>query len=188
MIEDKLEKRVSHWLVEDAVQAYKEYIQTNHRCPINFVPLLDQFQSVFSGRNIVQIIPNEVEGFLFSRWGQFQKSTIAKRKDQLAQFFNWCIQELRRKGSPDFHNPVKLVQKVYVPPKTREGHLPIEKIQELLDTCSDIKHWLMFSIMVTAGLRVGELLELTPNDINGRVLTLREPKSGKDKESDEYNS
>lgn len=181
-IDKELGEKTSHWLAEDAVQAYREYIQVNHRCPDNFGPLLEQLQSVFQGRNIVQIIPNEIEGFLFSRWGHLQKSTIKKRKEQLSQFFNFCIRELRRKGAPDFHNPVKLVQEIKAPPKTREGFLPVEKIQELLDTCKDIKHWLMFSIMATAGLRVGELLELTPNDINGRILTLREPKSGKDKE------
>ena len=60
--------------------------------------------------------------------------------------------------------------------------MPVEKIHELLDTCKDVKHWLMFSIMATAGLRVGELLKLKPVDVNGRILTLREPKSGKDKE------
>ena len=40
----------------------------------------------------------------------------------------------------------------------------------------------MLERMSRAGMRISEVLKLTPNKIDGRKLTFRHPKSGKDKE------
>jgi integrase len=40
----------------------------------------------------------------------------------------------------------------------------------------------MLELMSRAGMRISEVLKLTPNDIDGRKLILRHPKSGRDKE------
>jgi integrase len=40
----------------------------------------------------------------------------------------------------------------------------------------------MLELMARGGMKIGEVLKLTPNDINERKLTLKEPKSGKGKE------
>ena len=39
---------------------------------------------------------------------------------------------------------------------------------------------LILELMARGGLRIGEGLKLTPHDIEGRDLTLRTPKSGKE--------
>ena len=40
----------------------------------------------------------------------------------------------------------------------------------------------MLELMSRAGMRISEVLKLTPNVIDGRKRTLQHPKSGKDKE------
>ena len=40
----------------------------------------------------------------------------------------------------------------------------------------------MLELMARGGMRIGEVLKLTPNDINDRKLTLRDPKRGKGQE------
>lgn len=40
----------------------------------------------------------------------------------------------------------------------------------------------MLELMARGGMRIGEVLKLTPDDINERKLTLREPKSGNELE------
>ena len=41
---------------------------------------------------------------------------------------------------------------------------------------------LMLELMARGGMRIGEVLQLTPSDIEDRKLTLRSPKSGKERE------
>ena len=40
----------------------------------------------------------------------------------------------------------------------------------------------MLELMARGGMRIGEVLKLTPNDVNDRKLTLKDPKSGKEQE------
>lgn len=40
----------------------------------------------------------------------------------------------------------------------------------------------MLELMARGGMRVSEVLKLTPRDVDGRKLTLRDPKSGKQSE------
>ena len=40
----------------------------------------------------------------------------------------------------------------------------------------------MLELMARGGMRISEVLKLTPSDINDRKLTLREPKSGREQE------
>ena len=45
-----------------------------------------------------------------------------------------------------------------------------------------IRNRIILELLARAGMRISEVLKLTPNDIDGRKLTLRNPKSGKEKE------
>lgn len=181
-IEAKLDGKMSFWLTEEAVIAFGEYIKRNHRRPDNFDYLLTTFKVVFAEKNIAELTSNEVNEFLLSHWRNAAPSTYNKRKVQLSAFFNFCIQELKRQGLPSFHNPCDLVDDLKETPKLRSGFVPVEKMRELLDSFDDPRHWLQVAIQLTAGLRVGEVLKLRPMDVQGRILTLREPKSGKYKE------
>jgi len=181
VIEEKLEKKVSHWRVDEAVDAFSAFIQVAHRAPDNFKPVLESFKVAFRDKNIAELTPAEIEGFLFSRWGDRKPSTIEKRRVQLGTLFSFCIKELKRRGSPSFHNPIELVDQISVPSTERSGFIAPEKMGELANTFEG-KNWLIVMIQLTAGLRIGEVLKLRRDDINGRVLTLRDPKSGKSQE------
>jgi len=41
---------------------------------------------------------------------------------------------------------------------------------------------LILELMARGGMRIGEVLKLTANDLQDRKLTLREPKSGRERE------
>ena len=182
VIEEKLEKKVAYLKVDDAVASFRKHIDEDHKKPGNFYYLIEQFGSRFAGKNVALLTANETDDFLTARWGGAAKTTFNKRRDQLSQFFEFCIMELRKGGSPDFHNPVKLVKKEKVAPAINNSYFEPEALLAMLDHCSEEHHWLWMSILASAGLRVSELLKLRPCDVNGRVLTLIEPKSGRDKE------
>lgn len=181
-IEEKLEKKVAYLKVDDAVASFRKHIDEEHKKPRNFYPIIDQFKSRFAGKNVALLTANETDDFLTARWGGAAKTTFNKRRDQLSQFFEFCIMELRKAGSPDFHNPVKLVKKEKVAPAINVRHLEKERMIELLDTLTEDHHWLWAAIMVSGGLRLAEVLKLERQHVLGRVLTLVTPKSGAESE------
>ena len=60
----------------------------------------------------------------------------------------------------------------------------IEKdtVDEIIFRTSKPRNRLILELMARGGMRISEVLKLTPSDINDRRLTLREPKSGRDRE------
>ena len=57
-----------------------------------------------------------------------------------------------------------------------------ETVDEIIFRTINPRNRIMLELMSRAGMRISEVLKLTPNDIDGRKLTLRHPKSGRDKE------
>jgi integrase len=60
----------------------------------------------------------------------------------------------------------------------------IEKdvIDEIIFTTPKLRNRLMLELMARGGMRVGEVLKLRSMDVHDRKLTLRDPKSGKERE------
>ena len=63
-----------------------------------------------------------------------------------------------------------------------QGGLEKEVVDEIIFRTTNPRNRLMLELMARGGMRVSEVLKLTPNDVDGRKLTLRDPKSGKQME------
>ena len=57
-----------------------------------------------------------------------------------------------------------------------------EAVDEIIFRSAKIRNRLILELMARGGMRIGEVLKLTPSDIQDRKLTLREPKSGREHE------
>ncbi len=57
-----------------------------------------------------------------------------------------------------------------------------ETIDEIIFRTSKPRNRLMLELMARGGMRISEVLKLTPSDIKDRRLTLRDPKSGRERE------
>jgi len=57
-----------------------------------------------------------------------------------------------------------------------------DTVDEIIFRTTNPRNRIMLELMSRDGMRISEVLKLTPNDTDGRKLTLRYPKSGKDKE------
>ena len=57
-----------------------------------------------------------------------------------------------------------------------------EMMDEIIFRTIKPRNRLILELMARGGMRIGEVLELTPSDIEDRKLTLRTPKSGKERE------
>lgn len=57
-----------------------------------------------------------------------------------------------------------------------------EMVDEIIFKVESTKDRLMLELMARGGMRIGEVLKLTPGDVYGRKLIIGDPKSGREKE------
>jgi integrase len=103
------------------------------------------------------------------------------RYSQLTSFFNFITQNL----DPNFRSPcdTPMLKKLYRSPGvTRWTILEKEVVDEVIFRTIKPRNWLMLELMARGGMRISEVLKLTPRDIEDRKLILRSPKSGKERE------
>lgn len=75
-----------------------------------------------------------------------------------------------------------MLKKFYRSPGlTRWTILEKEVVDEVIFRTIKPRNRLMLELMARGGMRISEALQLTPNDIEDRKLTLRSPKSGKER-------
>ena len=75
------------------------------------------------------------------------------------------------------------MRKIFREPKiSRWDILEKDLVDEMIFRTRNRRNRLMLELMVRGGMRVGEVLKLTPADITDRKLQLRDPKSGKERE------
>jgi len=86
---------------------------------------------------------------------------------------------------PYFHNPCDspIIKKLFKHPKPKLWKI-LEKdvVDEIIFRTSNQRDRLMLELMARAGMRIGEVLKITPKDIEDRKIVLNEPKSGKESE------
>jgi integrase len=99
----------------------------------------------------------------------------------LSSFFNF----LKNNLDLDFQNPcdVPMMRKLFRSKVTVSWNI-IEKetVDEIIFRTTKIRNRLILELMARGGMRIGEVLKLTFNDIQDRKLVIREPKSGKEQE------
>ena len=66
--------------------------------------------------------------------------------------------------------------------KTRWDILEKDTVDEIIFRTTKPRNRLILELMARGAMRVGEVLKLTPNDIDERKLFVREPKSGREVE------
>lgn len=180
-IDKKVTRQLPYLTVDEAINSFKEYLSHKKR-PGAYTYTLEQFNMEFSGRNIAEINAEEIEGFIASRWSSSKDNTIRGIHAQLSGLFNHAIKMLMRKGSPVFNNPMVLIERPSYH-YTEIEFIPVEQMKKTLDAAkNNEKHWLAIAMMVSTGMRSGELLKLVVKDKQGQILTIREPKSGNKEE------
>ena len=147
----------------------------------NYEPLLDRFCDQLGDRELVSLTTDEILSFL----NQFSKgtkpSTKRLRYSLLSAFFNF----IKNSIDPTFQNPcdTPILRKIFRVPKPNNWKiLEKEFVDEIIFRTENPRNRLMLELMARAGMRIGEVLRLTPNDINDRKLILTDPKSGRDAE------
>ena len=147
----------------------------------NYEPLLPKFCDQFGDSDLESITQETILAFLTEFTEGNKQSTKRLRFSLLSAFFNF----VRNSIDPNFINPcdTPILRKLFKEPKpTPWDILEKEIVDEMIFRTENPRDRLMLELMARAGMRVGEVLKLTPNDIEDRKVIIRDPKSGKETE------
>ncbi len=123
------------------------------------------------------IISEEVLSFLNKITDGDKQQTKHGRYSHLKAFFNF----IKINFDSNLKNPcdTTMLRKLYRPGKANHWSV-VEKetIDEIIFRTTKIRNRLILELMARGGMRVGEVLKLTPENVNKQNLILRQPKSG----------
>ena len=143
--------------------------------------VLSRFNSHFGDRDLSTITPDEILSFLTPLTEGNKQSTKRSRYSALSSFFNLIKNTL----DPKLENPCStpMLRKLFRPPRIVPWTiLEKEVVDEIIFRTVKPRNRLMLELMARGGMRIGEVLNLTPRDVDGRKLIIRDPKSGKELE------
>lgn len=127
------------------------------------------------------ISSEEVLSFLNKITEGGKQQTKHGRYSHLKAFFNF----IGINFDPTIQNPcdTPMLRKLYRPGKPNHWNI-VEKetIDEIIFRTIKPRNRVMLELMGRGGMRVGEVLKLTPEDVNDQKLLLQTPKSGKEAE------
>jgi len=146
-----------------------------------YLKTINKFINEYGNINIYSINLHQVISFLDSISLDKKASTKRTRFATLSAFFNFITTNIdygyiNLCNTPQLKNRFK---KSYTPDWEVFDK---ETIDELIFKTTSLRNRLILELMARGGLRIGEVLKLTPSCINGNKIILLSPKSGKDKE------
>jgi integrase/recombinase XerD len=142
---------------------------------------LGKFNQNLANRNLKEVSTDDILDFMTQITEGRKPQTKRIRFSHLTAFFNF----LRTNFDDDIKNPCdsQMLRKLFRP-KTIVHWDIIEKetVDEIIFRTNNLRNRLILELMARGGMRVGEVLKLTPSDIFDRKLILNDTKSGKAQE------
>ena len=147
----------------------------------NYKFVLNKFESYFGNIELTSITTENILPFLTKISEGAKQSTKKLRYSLLSAFFNF----IRSSFDSDLQNPCDspALRKIFKEQKAIHWKI-LEKdiVDEIIFRTDNPRNRVMLELMARGGMRVGEALKLTPNDVEDRKVVIRDPKSGKEME------
>ena len=169
--------------VSEAAKLWLEY----HKCHSKensiraYRLVLSKFCKEFEAENLEAITTEKALSFLNRITEGKKQNTKKTRYSQLLAFFNFIKNHIDQ----NFRNPcdTPMLKKLFrARPCYNWNIIEKETVDEIIFRTSNKRNRLMLELMARGGMRIGEVLKLTPSDIFERRLTLQGPKSGREQE------
>jgi len=147
----------------------------------NYELILSKFDDQFGERDVGSITPEAVLAFLTEFTEGNKPSTKRLRYSLLSAFFNF----IKNSFDPAFQNPcdTPILRKIFKEPKPIPWDiLEKEVVDEIIFRTENPRNRLMLELMARGGMRIGEVLKMTPVNIQERKIIIVGPKSGKEAE------
>ena len=166
--------------VSETSRCFLDYHRINSKTNTvrNYEFVFTRFCNQFGDRELESLTNEEILTFLTQFTEGTKQSTKRLRYSLLSAFFNFIKSSI----NPQLQNPCEtpILKKLFKDPKpTHWKILEKEVVDEIIFRTENQRNRLMLELMARGGMRVGEVLKLTPRDIEDRKLILTDPKSGK---------
>jgi len=145
----------------------------------NYELILSRFCDRFGDEYLGAITTESCLVFLTEFTEGAKQSTKKLRYSLLSAFFNF----IKNSIDPNFINPcdTPIMRKIFKDPKpTQWKILEKEVVDEMIFRTTNLRNRVMLELMARGAMRIGEVLKLTPKDIQDRKVIIRDPKSGKE--------
>jgi len=147
----------------------------------NYEFILGHFQNHFGDIELSSITSEDILAFMSKVSDGTKQNTKKLRFTLLSAFFNYVVNSL----DPDFQNPCDntALRKLFRAGKPSQLKI-LEKdvVDEIIFRTRNLRNRLILELMARSGMRIGEVLKLTPKDIEDRKVIIRDPKSGNEAE------
>lgn len=169
--------------VTEAATVFLEYHKTHSKehSIRTYTRVLAKFCEEFGTENLEAITTEKALSFLNMITEGRKQHTKQTRYSQLLAFFNF----IKNNFDQDFRNPcdTPILKKLFRAKISYHWQsIDKESVDEIIFRTAKPRNRLMLDLMARGGRRIGEVLKLTPADVSGRRLTLRDPKSGREQE------
>jgi len=169
--------------VSEAITCFIEYHEANSKKDTvrNYNFVLSRFCQHFGERELESITTEEILSFLTQITQGTKQTTKRSRYTLLAAFFNFVKDSIDSK----LQNPCEcpILKKLFKAAKKSYWKiLEKEVVDEIIFRTDNDRNRLMLELMARGGMRVSEVLKLRAEDIDGRKLTLIDPKSKREGE------
>jgi len=146
-----------------------------------YLLVLTKFCDEFGSDDLKEITTERALSFLNRVTEGKKQQTKKTRYSHLLAFFNFIKNHIDQ----GFRNPcdTPMLKKLFrAKPSYNWDIIEKETVDEIIFRTSKPRNRLMLELMARGGMRIGEVLKLTPADIYERRLTLKDPKSGREQE------
>ena len=169
--------------VSEAAKVCLEYHRGNSKENTikTYEMILTKFCGQFGDRDLYDITTDDAMFFLNQITEGKKKMTRKIRYSHLKAFFNFVKNNLDQ----NFRNPCEtpMMKKMFkAKSSTKWDIIEKETMDEIIFRTTNVRDRLILELMARGGMRVGEVLKLTVDDIQDRKLVIRDPKSGKERE------
>ena len=140
--------------------------------------VLSRFAAKFANRELDSITQEEILNFLIILTLNNKQSTKRNRYSVLSSFYNFIIST----ALPDLLNPCNtpVIKKIFRRPQFIQWKIiDKETVDEIIFRTMNIRNRIMLELMARGGMRIGEVLQLRPCDVQDRKLVVQKPKSGR---------
>ena len=169
--------------VSKAIKICLDYHQ-NHSKPNavrSYGAILKKFGLIFGDKDLEEISSEDILPFLDTITDGTKQQTRRTRYSHLAAFFNFIINNIdERIQNPCSNQLLKKLYKANAP--VQWDSFEKETIDEIIFRTTKLRNRLILELMARGGMRIGEVLKLTTEDISGQKLLIRDPKSGREQE------
>lgn len=170
--------------LREAIQVFRDHQKNSVREKTreSYGHLFRNLEALLGDVALDEVSSQDLYEFLLLLTEGRAKSTARLRYAQVKALFNFTIE---RTHAP-MTNPCSdsLFSKTFRAPRMKQRDIiGREVVDEIIYRCQKVRDRLILELQARCGLRIGEVLSLRVSDVNGRRLTLRRPKSGRDEES-----